>query len=160
MAGSTISAWYDPMLAKLIVHAPTREAAIAAMQAALDESRIDGIETNLRWLREVVRNRGIRERRRFDPPARHHRLSPSQHPRDQRRHRDHGAGLAGPAGLVGHRRSAVRADGRPLVPASATVLLGNAEGTAGLEITVSGPDPALQRPGAHLPDGRRFRRDA
>src|SRR3546814_7908691 len=48
MAGSSVSAWYDPMLAKLIVHAPTREAAIAAMRAALDESRIDGIETNLR----------------------------------------------------------------------------------------------------------------
>jgi len=56
MAGSTVSAWYDPMLAKLIVHASTRGAAIAAMKAALDESRIDGIETNLRWLRDVVRN--------------------------------------------------------------------------------------------------------
>ncbi|AUW59909.1 urea carboxylase [Sphingobium sp. SCG-1] len=55
MAGSTVSAWYDPMLAKLIVHAPAREAAVRAMQDALDESRIDGIETNLRWLREVVR---------------------------------------------------------------------------------------------------------
>jgi urea carboxylase len=55
MAGSTVSAWYDPMLAKLIVHAPSRAEAIAAMQAALDASRIDGIETNLRWLRDVVR---------------------------------------------------------------------------------------------------------
>jgi urea carboxylase len=54
MAGSTVSAWYDPMLAKLIVHAPTREEAVTAMQAALDASRIDGIETNLRWLRDVV----------------------------------------------------------------------------------------------------------
>jgi urea carboxylase len=56
MAGSTVSAWYDPMLAKLIVHGATREAAITAMQHALDESRVDGIETNLRWLRDVVRN--------------------------------------------------------------------------------------------------------
>ncbi len=55
-AGSVISAWYDPMIAKLITHADTREAAIAAMQNALDESRLDGIETNLRWLRDVVRN--------------------------------------------------------------------------------------------------------
>jgi urea carboxylase len=55
-AGSQISAWYDPMIAKLIVHADTREAAISAMQAALDESRVDGIETNLRWLRTVVRD--------------------------------------------------------------------------------------------------------
>jgi len=54
-AGSAVSSWYDPMLAKLIVHAPDREAAVLAMQAALDASRIDGIETNLRWLREVAR---------------------------------------------------------------------------------------------------------
>ena len=53
MAGSTVSTWYDPMLAKLIVHAPTREFAVAAMQDALGQSRIDGIETNLRWLRDV-----------------------------------------------------------------------------------------------------------
>ncbi len=50
-----MSSWYDPMLAKLIVHAETRELAVAAMQAALDQSRVDGIESNLRWLREVVR---------------------------------------------------------------------------------------------------------
>lgn len=55
-AGSAISAWYDPMIAKLIVHADTREAAIAAMQIALDESRVDGLESNLRWLRAVVRD--------------------------------------------------------------------------------------------------------
>lgn len=55
MAGTTVSAWYDPMLAKLIVHAPTRAEAVTAMQQALDASRIDGIETNLRWLRDVVR---------------------------------------------------------------------------------------------------------
>ncbi|MGQ2974035.1 MAG: methylcrotonoyl-CoA carboxylase, partial [Brevundimonas mediterranea] len=56
MAGSTVSVWYDPMLAKLIVHADTREAAVTAMQAALDASRVDGIESNLRWLRDVVRS--------------------------------------------------------------------------------------------------------
>ncbi|QDH34319.1 urea carboxylase [Porphyrobacter sp. YT40] len=59
MAGSEVSAFYDPMLAKLITRADTREAAIAAMQAALEQSRIDGIETNLRWLREVVRHEGF-----------------------------------------------------------------------------------------------------
>ncbi|MDF2639554.1 MAG: uca [Novosphingobium lindaniclasticum] len=58
-SGSTVSAWYDPMLAKLIVHAPTREQAVAAAQAALDASRVDGIETNLRWLRDVVRSQAF-----------------------------------------------------------------------------------------------------
>ena len=55
MAGSQVSSWYDPMLAKLIVHAPTRNEAVTAMQEALDKARVDGIETNLRWLRDVVR---------------------------------------------------------------------------------------------------------
>ncbi|MDQ4419326.1 urea carboxylase [Sphingobium sp. DEHP117] len=53
--GTEVSIWYDPMLAKLIVHAQTRAEAIATMQAALDQTRLDGIETNLRWLRDVVR---------------------------------------------------------------------------------------------------------
>ena len=55
MAGSEVTSWYDPMLAKLIVHAATRAEAIDKMQSALEESRVDGIETNLRWLRDVVR---------------------------------------------------------------------------------------------------------
>ena len=59
MAGSSVSAWYDPMLAKLIVHAPTRAEAVLAMQAAVEHSRVDGMETNLRWLREVVRSQAF-----------------------------------------------------------------------------------------------------
>jgi urea carboxylase len=55
-AGSQVSAFYDPMLAKLIVTASDRAAAIAALQAALDQTRLMGIETNLDWLRTVVRS--------------------------------------------------------------------------------------------------------
>ena len=54
--GTEISSFYDPMLAKLIVHAADRPAAVAAMQAALDGSRFAGIETNLLWLRDVTRS--------------------------------------------------------------------------------------------------------
>jgi urea carboxylase len=53
-AGSQVSAWYDPMLAKLIVTASTRDEAIAALQDALAQTRLAGIETNLDWLRTVV----------------------------------------------------------------------------------------------------------
>jgi len=53
-AGSEVSAFYDPMLAKLIVTAPTRAEAIEALADALDETRLSGIETNLDWLRTVV----------------------------------------------------------------------------------------------------------
>jgi acetyl-CoA carboxylase biotin carboxylase subunit len=45
-AGSIVGLYYDPMLAKLIVHAPTRELAIARMRRALHELTIDGIETS------------------------------------------------------------------------------------------------------------------
>jgi urea carboxylase len=55
-AGTEVSSWYDPMLAKLIVTAPTRDAAVQAMQDALDHTMIAGIETNLDWLRTVVRS--------------------------------------------------------------------------------------------------------
>ena len=44
--GSEISRHYDPMLAKLIVHAPTREQAIARMHRALLELTIEGVETS------------------------------------------------------------------------------------------------------------------
>ncbi|HEX9105602.1 MAG TPA: ATP-grasp domain-containing protein, partial [Longimicrobiales bacterium] len=53
--GYEVSLFYDPMLAKLIVHAPTREAAIDRMARALDELRIMGIETSAPFHRRVMR---------------------------------------------------------------------------------------------------------
>ena len=53
-AGSQVSAWYDPLLAKLIVTAPDRPAALAALRQALAGTALSGIETNLAWLREVA----------------------------------------------------------------------------------------------------------
>jgi acetyl-CoA carboxylase biotin carboxylase subunit len=44
--GSEVGLFYDPMLAKLIVHAPTREDAIHRMHRALLELTIDGVETS------------------------------------------------------------------------------------------------------------------
>ncbi|MBO9558924.1 MAG: urea carboxylase [Caulobacter sp.] len=54
--GTEVSAFYDPMLAKLIATAPDRETAVTALQEALDDTRLSGIETNLDWLRAVVRS--------------------------------------------------------------------------------------------------------
>ena len=50
----TVPAFYDSMLAKLIVHADTREEAIAKMRSALGEVIIDGIETNLNYQYEIL----------------------------------------------------------------------------------------------------------
>ncbi|MFX6857624.1 3-methylcrotonyl-CoA carboxylase, partial [Acinetobacter baumannii] len=48
--GSEISMYYDPMIAKLVTHAPTREEAIEAQSAALDAFIIDGIQHNIPFL--------------------------------------------------------------------------------------------------------------
>ncbi len=53
-AGTEVPPSYDPMLAKLIVTADTREAAVAKLRDALAATRLAGIETNLRYLRAVV----------------------------------------------------------------------------------------------------------
>jgi urea carboxylase len=52
--GDLVSAYYDPLLAKLIVTAPDRPAAVAALSRALAETRLAGLETNLAWLRQVA----------------------------------------------------------------------------------------------------------
>jgi urea carboxylase len=53
-AGAEVSAHYDPLLAKLIVTAPDRPAAVLALQRALAQTRLAGIETNVDWLRAVA----------------------------------------------------------------------------------------------------------
>ncbi|MEY4428294.1 MAG: 2-oxoglutarate carboxylase small subunit, partial [Pseudomonadota bacterium] len=52
--GSEVPAFYDPMIAKLIVTADTREQALDRMARALADTRIAGIETNLAYLRRIV----------------------------------------------------------------------------------------------------------
>ncbi|MGE4124639.1 MAG: urea carboxylase [Pusillimonas sp.] len=52
--GTEVTSFYDPMLAKLIVHGPTRAQAIAAMQVALAQTRLHGIATNLDYLRQLI----------------------------------------------------------------------------------------------------------
>ncbi|MDX5374007.1 MAG: urea carboxylase [Pseudomonadaceae bacterium] len=52
--GSEVSAFYDPMIAKLIVHGTDRSEAIARLRAALGETRLHGIASNLDYLRQVV----------------------------------------------------------------------------------------------------------
>jgi len=51
--GQTVGTSFDSLLAKVIVHAPTREIAIARMRFALDESVVLGMGTNQSWLRAL-----------------------------------------------------------------------------------------------------------
>ncbi|MBA4109815.1 MAG: urea carboxylase [Leptothrix sp. (in: Bacteria)] len=52
--GTDVPPHYDPMIGKLIVTADTREQAVAKLQQALADTRLAGIETNLRYLRAVT----------------------------------------------------------------------------------------------------------
>ncbi len=50
---------YDSMIAKLIVHGPDRETAIARMRVALSEMVIDGIKTNIPLQQRIMRDQGF-----------------------------------------------------------------------------------------------------
>ncbi|MEP0915207.1 urea carboxylase [Leptolyngbya sp. DQ-M1] len=53
-AGTEVTPFYDPLLAKVIVRSDDRTSAIAALQSALEQSTIAGIETNLDYLKQVI----------------------------------------------------------------------------------------------------------
>ncbi|TNC25195.1 biotin carboxylase [Amycolatopsis alkalitolerans] len=55
--GNTVTADFDPLLAKLCAHGPTRDAAIGRLRTALDQFAIEGPKTNLEFLRRLVRDR-------------------------------------------------------------------------------------------------------
>ena len=59
--GGEISIWYDPMIAKLCTHAPTRAEAIAAMAQGLDSFYIDGIQHNVPLVSAIMGNPRWRE---------------------------------------------------------------------------------------------------
>ncbi|MBV9879343.1 MAG: acetyl-CoA carboxylase biotin carboxylase subunit [Gemmatirosa sp.] len=59
-SGSEVSLFYDPMLAKLIVHGATRDQAIERMHRALRELTIDGIETSRDFHLRVMENAEFR----------------------------------------------------------------------------------------------------
>jgi len=52
--GIEVSPFFDPMLAKVIVTAASRDSAIEKLDAALDETTLYGIETNLDYVREIL----------------------------------------------------------------------------------------------------------
>ena len=55
-AGSEISIYYDPMLAKLITYAATRDEAILKMRRALSRMSVQGVKTNQAFLLSVLRH--------------------------------------------------------------------------------------------------------
>jgi acetyl/propionyl-CoA carboxylase alpha subunit len=58
--GDTVGLAYDPMIAKIIAHGPTREIALGRLSAALAESSVEGVTTNLPFLRWLVAHPVVR----------------------------------------------------------------------------------------------------
>jgi acetyl/propionyl-CoA carboxylase alpha subunit len=58
--GDEVGTAYDPLLAKLISHGATRDEALDRLAAALDESDLDGVTTNLPFLRWLVAHPAVR----------------------------------------------------------------------------------------------------
>jgi urea carboxylase len=136
--GTEVPSYYDPLLAKLIAHAPTRAEAIAQLDAALAVTQIYGVETNRDYLRAVLAQPGFRDgaytTRLLASLSFQSQtievLQPGTHTTVQdwpgrMRHWDVGVPPSGPMDALAFRL--------------ANRLLGNQEDCAGLELTVSGP---------------------
>jgi acetyl-CoA carboxylase biotin carboxylase subunit len=61
--GYVVSPYYDSMIGKLIVHQPTRGEAIACMQRALRELRIEGIKTTIPLHQRILSHSAFGESR-------------------------------------------------------------------------------------------------
>ena len=57
--GGEITPWYDPMIAKLVVHGRDRAAALERLRAALAEVEIAGLTTNVEFLRRVAASKAF-----------------------------------------------------------------------------------------------------
>ncbi len=137
-SGAEVTPYYDPMLAKIIVRGPSREAALERLRAALAECRLDGIETNLEYLRQVCGSAafqagGISTAFLGDFEYRRHAIDVI---------------LAGTQttiqdypGRIGYWHVGVPPSGPmdSLAFRLANRLVGNPESAAGLEVTVTGP---------------------
>ncbi len=55
--GAEISPFYDPMIAKLVVHGPDRQSALDSLVQALDKTKILGLRNNVGFLSNLARNR-------------------------------------------------------------------------------------------------------
>ncbi len=58
-AGDVVSPWYDPMIAKIITHGPTRAIALQQLGAALAQTELSGVTTNLAFLGALCRHDGF-----------------------------------------------------------------------------------------------------
>ena len=137
-SGTEVPPYYDPMLAKLIVSAPTRAAAVDKLVEALDKSSLYGIETNLAYLRAIARSQVFRDGKAITATLKSFPfvsksvevLAPGAQ-----------SSIQDWPGRIGYWNVGVPPSG-PMDAFSfrlANRLVGNDEGAPGLEITLTGP---------------------
>ncbi|KPW23083.1 Urea amidolyase-like protein, partial [Pseudomonas cannabina pv. alisalensis] len=155
-AGCEIPPYFDPMIAKLISWAPNRDQASAGLAAALHETRLYGVETNRDYLRQIIDDTpfasGQPWTRCLEGLVYHADTFEVLSGGTQTSVQDYPGRLGywavgvPPSGPMDSR--ALRQGNR---------LLGNAEGCAALEITMSGPllrfntDAVIAVTGAQIP---------
>ncbi|RMM38537.1 Urea amidolyase-like protein [Pseudomonas coronafaciens pv. oryzae] len=155
-AGCEIPPYFDPMIAKLISWAPNRDQASAGLSAALHETRLYGVETNRDYLRQIIADTPfasgqpwtrcledlLYQADTFEVLSGGTQTSVQDYP-----------------GRLGYWAVGVPPSG-PMDSRAlrqGNLLLGNAEGCAALEITMSGPllrfntDAVIAVTGAHIP---------
>jgi urea carboxylase len=136
--GSEVSPFYDPLLAKVMVHAADRDQAVAKLRSVLGETRLAGIETNLNYLRQVLADSVFAQGRQITRYLNGFHYRPATldviEPGVQSTIQDYPGRLGywavgvPPSGPMDH-----------LAFRLANRLVGNAEGTAALETTLVGP---------------------
>ncbi|MBN9126092.1 MAG: 5-oxoprolinase/urea amidolyase family protein, partial [Nitrosospira sp.] len=136
--GVEVPAFYDPMLAKIIVHEKDREQAIQTLLGALNNTVVSGIETNLDYLKQILQTAAFREARHTTGFLNNFRYAASTidvvSPGVQTTVQDY-------PGRVGYWSIGVPPSGPmdSLAFRLANRLVDNVESAAGLEITLAGP---------------------
>ncbi|PVU89585.1 hypothetical protein BB559_005028 [Furculomyces boomerangus] len=59
--GDEISVYYDPMIAKLVVHGANRDSALRVLDRSLHKFEISGLHTNINFLRKVISNEDFKK---------------------------------------------------------------------------------------------------
>jgi urea carboxylase len=136
--GTEVSPYYDPLIAKIIVHGVDRHDALARMKRALRQTRIHGIETNQAYLEAILRNEQVQRGEVYTQFLSSFRYIPATldvlEPGTQSSIQDY-------PGRLGYWAVGVPPSGPmdPLAFRLGNRLLENLPTAAGLEITMSGP---------------------
>jgi urea carboxylase len=136
--GSTVTPNYDPLIAKVMIHARTRVAAVKGMDLLLTRSTICGPPTNLEFLAAIMRDEVFKSGKtitnflqsfKFEPAA-IDVISPGAYTlvQDLPGRPTVGKGIPHSGAMD------------PIALSLANMLAGNSRGTEGLEITLSGPE--------------------